>query len=375
MSYCCYFCRPVDFIGPLVYRVLFTISATIHYFIIILLAIAAFATCFNLQQTRKDVDMPVDSFYGSLMQVLFMATGGFDLDFIADADSPLFTSIFFFAFVLFVILIFLIILISATTESYNVAYLKSLGAWRAEQARVILQKSFLLPNEENLKPFHNPKWLHILAPVGPIADLRGQNIDDENIITGHPALCGQEGGRGCCECEDSGELNSATQKFITKEIDEVQDMISELNNQIAAKACCVDMDELADKVAARLLESYKQCAPPMRSPRLPDGPMPREYSRQPTRVLRDDPPERDSSSEEEILPAEKPKPKQKPVPDPTPSPAASPTKPAGHSSIRIRSIKSSKKKFSRQISSSTQDSDDENEEKERQYRKKLIHDS
>ena len=343
------------------YRVLFTISTTIHYFIIILLAVAAFATCFNLQQTRKNPEVPVDSFYGSLMQVLFMATGGFDLDFIADADSPLFTSVFFFAFVLFVVLICLIILISATTESYNVAYLKSLSAWRAEQARVILQKSYLLPNEENLKPFHNPKWLHILAPVGSIVAFKGEDIDDENVVTGHPALYGQEGGGACCECKDSGELNDATKKFITKEVDELQDMLSELNNRIAAKND-VDMDELADKVAAKLLASV----PPVRSPRLPDGPLPKEYRRQPTHVVRNDPPEKDSSSEGEDFPT------ATPVPPPTVT--ASPNKPTGNSSIRIRSIKSSKKKFSRQISGTT-DSDDENEEKGRQYRKKLSHEN
>ena len=338
------------------YRVLFTISSTIHYFIIIFLAIAAFATCFNLQQTRKEIDLPVDSFYGSVMQVLFMATGGFDLEFIEEADSPLFTSIFFFCFVLFVMLIFLIILISVTTESYNLCYTRSLGAWRAEQARIILQKSYLLPNEESLKPFHNPKWLHILAPVGTIEAFNGEDINESNVVTGHPGLFGSGGAGGFaanCNCDHPVDVSGPTAKFISKEVDDIQDMLSELNNRIAANKC-VDVDVLAEKVAERLLESFKKIAP--RSPRLPEGPIPNVYVN--TRVLEPEP-EKDTSSDEDTI-------EEAPVPSPTPV-----AKPRGHSSIRIRSIKTSKKKFSRQISNST-NSDDENDEIGRQYRKKLI---
>ena len=366
--------RPVDFIGPLVYRVLFTIGSTIHYFIIILLAIAAFATCINLQQTRKYQDDPVDSFYGSILHILFMATGGYDISFLEDADSPLFTSLFFCAFILFVVLIFLIILISATIESYSVSYAISMGAWRAEQARVILQKSYLLPNEENLKPFHNPKWLHILAPVGTIVDFRGENIDDDNIVTGIPALYGIEGGRRGCDCGNSDEMNAATKKFITKEIDEVQDMISELNNKVAAKKC-IDVNVLADLLTEKLssmsltqtniprfIPSIGSMQPqesfsPRISPRVPDGPVPSPYKKPIEQSIRfandtDADNSKKQGSPRKILKDSR----------------------HDHSSIRIRSIKSSKKNFSRQISA-TADSDDDNEEIKKQYRKKLMHDT
>jgi len=369
---------PVDYIGPLVYRVLFTIGTTIHYFIIVLMAIASFAICFNLQQTRKEVDTPVDSFYGSIMQSLFMATGGFDLDFIEESDSPLFTSFFYFGFVMFVILIILIILISATTESYYLSYTRSLGAWRAEQARIILQKSYLLPNEENLKPFHNPKWLHILAPVGTIDAFKGEDIDEDNVVTGNPGLFGggSGGGGGHCDCEHPLDVTGPTAKFISKEVDELQDMLSELNNRIAAKKC-VDIDLLADKVSAKLMETLKDskifenmiAALPTRSPRLPQGPIPSPYVKQTSSLsshVLQPPPEKEMSSDDDMT-----------FNDAQSSAASSPRsavgKPTGHSSIRIRSIKSSKKKFSRQISSaSTTNSDDENDEIERKYRKKLI---
>jgi hypothetical protein len=369
--------------------VLFTISSIIHYFVIILLAIAAFATCFNLQQTRKEVDRPVDSFYGSVVQTLFMATGGLDLDFIEDADSPLFTSVFFLAFVLFGMLIFLVILISATTEAYSLSYARSLGAWRAEQARIIHQKACLLSSEESVKSFHNPKWLHILAPVGAIEAFQGEDINTGSGIAGHPGLFGGRG-RGAadlakalaladCECEQPLDINGATAKFISKEVDEIQDMLSELNNRIVANKC-VDMDVLADKVAEKLLASHQKFSPAARPLRVPDDPPPVEYSSAPPHALDHEPEVAASSDDEDMADTKAVPPTPAPVQEAkkmeTPQPQRpqaldTPTKPSGHSSIRIRSIKSSKKKFSQRISAHCDNSDDENDAIGASYQKKL----
>lgn len=350
---------PVDFIGPLVYRVLFTISATIHYFIIVLLAIGAFATCFNLQQRRKYIDDPVDSFYGSLIQTLFFATGGIDLSVIEDADSPLFTSVFFLAFVLFVILIFLIILISATTEAFNCAYARSVGAWRAEQARIILQKSYLLPDDENLKPFHNPKWLHILAPVGVVTAFKGENIEDDDVVTGNPRLY-SNGGSCCdsaCECDRPVDINGPNAKFISKEIDDIQDMLSELNNRIASNKC-IDVNVLADQLGALLKDSLGSKRSPRLSPRLPPGSPPKRFT---TPANKAPPPTDEGSDDDAPSPV-----RHYPIENNSPSKN-------NHSSIRIRSIKSSKKQLGRQISSiSSHNSDSDNEEKVKPFNKARI---
>lgn len=160
--------RPLQFVGLFIHRLLLTLQFTSKNYFLLLFCILSFSISFNLMHHRHegDQDSTYNSLYGSFLQSFIFAFGGYDaLDLFDSADSPLIMSLYFPLFIICVMWILIAHLFVSMNEIYQETECKAICLWRENQTEVILSKSFLLKEEIENNIFHHPKWLQILKPL------------------------------------------------------------------------------------------------------------------------------------------------------------------------------------------------------------------
>lgn len=129
-------------------------------------------------------------------------------------------SIYFPIFIIIVLWILIIYLITSTNEVYNETESQAISLWRLHQNRIILYKSSLLPEVLSSHPFHNPKWLQILKPVNQNAMLSSKLVDDEN-------------NKSClCNSNFDNETKESIED-IRRDMDLLKNLFYQLNDQMS----------------------------------------------------------------------------------------------------------------------------------------------
>jgi hypothetical protein len=160
--------RPLQSIGLFIHRLLLTLQFTSKNYFLLLFCILSFSISFNLMHHRHegDSDSTFNSLYGSFLQSFIFAFGGYDsLDLFDTADSPLLMSLYFPLFIVLVLWILLLYLLISMNEIYQETEFKAICLWRENQTKAILSKSLLLKEDMEKNIFHHPKWLQILKPL------------------------------------------------------------------------------------------------------------------------------------------------------------------------------------------------------------------
>lgn len=130
-------------------------------------------------------------------------------------------SIYFPIFIIIILWILIIYLITSTNEVYNETESQAISLWRLHQNRIILYKSSLLSELISSHPFHNPKWLQILKPVNQNAILSNQL--NENELNNN-----------LCSCSNSVD-NEAKESIedIRRDMDLLKNLFYQLNDQMS----------------------------------------------------------------------------------------------------------------------------------------------
>jgi hypothetical protein len=253
------------------------------------------------------------------------AFGGFTTEFADESDNSIFMSFVFVAFVFIILLVLIVILIASAADAYSSTANSARCAWRASQTKFILKKAKLLSATAAGQAFHNPKWLHMLAPVGKVQAFVNY-LDDEK--------------QSCCCCERGPGDNGIGNKLVVGEIDLLRDMVLQLQDRLDGLAMpattTVNEEELARKIADLLREDLLKFQPVSQV-------VEREIPLEVVKKISPRQPPVESTA------------KAPPIEERKPTLPLEPVKPKGNSHIRVRQIKASKKKLSRLIS----ESDDE----------------
>jgi hypothetical protein len=304
---------------------------------------------------RHQDDSTYNSLYGSFLQSFLYLFGGYDAtDLFDTADSPLIMSLYFPLFVIVMLWILLLHLLVTMNEIFNETELKAICLWRENQVRVILSKSILLGEEVSKNIFHQPKWLQILKP------LQQQEFSSS---TGGGAC-------SCCQWNGSGSRNGSTKESvddIRRDVELLKDLFYQFQDTLqlqfrqqqaqqaaAANSAAGSGDnynetQLLEKIRLLLLHSNPLPAinipnqltvlrlPPKEEP--PSAPSPPPMVQPPletltmSRTL-------SKTDDTDLRPA---------IDLQSRSPIGSEKKGKGDSGIRVRQIKSSKKKLSSKI--------------------------
>lgn len=295
----------------------------------VILGLFGFAVSFNLMHHRHSEFTTYDSLYGSFLQTMSYAFGGFTTEFADESDNSIFMSFVFVAFVFILLLVLIVILIASAVDAYRTTINSARCAWRASQTKFILRKASLLSATAAGQTFHNPKWLHMLAPAGRVQAFLNYS-DEEN--------------RSCSCCDQGSGAEACGNKPVLEEIESLRSIVLQLQDrvdglQLPAGSAVNEADlarTIANLLREDLLKAVVKPVVPIAEPERPIEAVKKLSPRQP--------------------PVESTA-KAPPIEERKPSIALDPVKVKGNASshIRVRQIKASKKKLSRMIS----DSDDE----------------
>jgi len=306
-----WFLMPLKHLGPIIHRIFLTLRVTRYHFFLIAVGICSFAVAFNLMHHRQSDEVTYDSLYGSFLQTLIYMFGGFSSEFGEFADNTLFMSVFFVAFVVTMIWVSALMLLAATVEEYGKTQVRAENEHRMTQARIIISASMLMNNATEKLFFHNPKWLHILAPVGHMesvlkCDSADFAIDDSTLEVSNACTC------------------------TLTEINRLKDMIYQLHDRIdVVTRRGIDEASLVKSLSDTLRRLMEENAEQSKS-RVQKSEDVKEQVIAPVEPLKVDKIEVSSQKPEKRLDR--------------PRPACSP-----ESSTRVRSIKASKKNYSLKI--------------------------
>jgi hypothetical protein len=305
---------------------------------------------------RHQEDSTYNSLYGSFLQSFLYIFGGYDAtDLFDTADSPMIMSLYFPLFVIVMVWILLLYLLVAMNEIFNETEFKAICLWRENQLRVILAKSLLLGEEISNNIFHQPKWLQILKPL--------QQQEFRSLTRADSC---------CCECGGEGTSTSTKESVddIRRDVELLKDLFYQFQDtlqvnlrqqqeqQAAAARANASLGAGAEYNEAQLLEKIRLML-------LHNNPLPAINVPSQLTVVRL-PPKEEETSAPSPTPATHPPPLRartmsralsktdetdlRPPNDPqSPSISNSEKKGKADSGIRVRQIKSSKKKLSSKI--------------------------
>jgi hypothetical protein len=165
-----------------------------------------------------DQDSTYNSLYGSFLQSFIFAFGGFDsLDLFDTADSPLLMSLYFPLFIVIVLWILVLYLLISMNEIYQETEFKAICLWRENQTKVILSKSLLLKEEMEKNIFHHPKWLQILKP-----------LYQKECTNTSPSSSSS----GCCSCCDSDSNTKESIDDIRRDVELLKDLFYQFQDSL-----------------------------------------------------------------------------------------------------------------------------------------------